>query len=1616
MLRMSVPVSVARGRAKSWWVAVSVMVFAALLAPVTLAAHVVHAHHHHRAPVRLRGADRVHAHGRYYAPPPVLRAGRRGGHPVALVAPSGKRGARARAAVATAGAREIGALRTETSRTFLMPDGRYFAQIFAEPVNYRDAQGRWQQIDDSLVPVDGPGMPQAVAAFANRLGITPARAAHGRQFRNRSDAYRLRLPGSLENGWVRFANQRGDAVSFALLGARGQGRVRGNTESFAGALPGVRVSYAAETSGLKESLTLRGAGASKVFGYRLRLSHGLRARLRRNGEVRFVNPRGHTALRFPAPSMVDAGHPSRLHRVAVRLHRRASGLELVYDARGAWTRKVLARGHRVVVDPGATVSPSQDCVLDSGAPTVSSCTGTIDYVGASSGRDHHTLMQFNITGAVPQNAEIEEAWVQMHLASTSTSGSQAVGVYGVTRPWTTSASWNKSDGTTSWTTPGGDTDATPLRTQTVSSTGLGFYYWQISDLFRQWQNGGTNNGVLFKQTGSSSVEMRFDSNHATNMSNRPSLGVYYEQRLGQQKGYPIISQQLTDRSSLAVNAANGNLMVHSADETLPGAVGVPLAITRDFNNLQGWLSGTGQGWLMSPGPWDNLHVDADGYSVYYEGPGGVVRPFTKNSDGTYSSPPGIDATLTDDSSGAQTAFKLMFHDSGTIMRFTGAGANSYEHLQYIHDRNDSSGSAISFTYNGSGQLTSMSATPSGLSLTFAYNGSGYVSSVTDTDANDSTKHRVWQYGYTGTRLTSVTDPNTKVTSYEYDGSGDLTKITDPAGHVTLLTYVNPAGGDVRVKTITRTTDVNNTTGPTWTFNYYGADTTTCGTTTNNLGKTIVTDPLGHNTTYCYDTGDRSTSVIDANGNVAGASYTPNSDPSTTTDQGHTTSFQYDGNATTPSTYDPTAANNMTKATEPAGGVVTATYPSISTPTNPDRYLASPVVNEQGSSVFYTYDTAGNLTLAGDSASNPANKAALIYNGYSDTTCGTDTGSIGTLKCATDGNLHKTIYGYTNGQVTSITPDATGHAPLIGATTLTYDGYRRLSTVTDPDLRMQTFFYDPLDRVTEIDFGNTSNHKIDYVTYTYDANGNRTQQFDSNASAGTSSYAFDKLNRVTEEDKPGGVSTFYTWDDASNLTKLDDGPGTTAVVNYDYDPANRLKDIVDPGGSCTGTISKCTRYSYDDVNHNKFTITQPNGVVLTYHLDGDGKVTQITAPNDTTPTLENLIYSYDAGSTHTTLRQSVDDAITHLKTFYTYDPLDRLTDATVKTNDGGTGATVNAEYHYVFDPTVDKASNRTEQDITNSSGAVTKTFYAYSADNQLCWYVTQASAPTQNCNSTPTGASAVGYDSRGDQTTGGPSGTLSYNHRAQTTGIAGTGVTYNGPGQADWLTEGSNFFLHDLLGTATKDPGPGPAYFTRDPTGAPMTDREPSGNSYYYLHDALGSVVGLTDSSGAKVKSYSYDPFGNITSKTGTGPDQPFGFADGYQAAGGLLHFGQRYYDPRLGRWTQPDILENPSSLTEANHYLYGGDDPVNMTDPSGELFNPAASGTLMPNTTVKSTQKLVNIVCYGRSAKLGVTAVGEFVQVARAGMKVITVAKVITPLGAASAVACGVNTYLHPPF
>ena len=115
----------------------------------------------------------------------------------------------------------------------------------------------------------------------------------------------------------------------------------------------------------------------------------------------------------------------------------------------------------------------------------------------------------------------------------------------------------------------------------------------------------------------------------------------------------------------------------------------------------------------------------------------------------------------------------------------------------------------------------------------------------------------------------------------------------------------------------------------------------------------------------------------------------------------------------------------------------------------------------------------------------------------------------------------------------------------------------------------------------------------------------------------------------------------------------------------------------------------------------------------------------------------------------------------------------------------------------------------------------------------------------------------------------------------------------------------------------------------------------AGSASFYLKDLHSDVVGLYGaSSGTKL----YDPWGE--SRASTGATTELGFQSDYtDPDSGQVDMGTRYYEPTMGRFSTQDVLfgeaTNPNTL---NQYVYGGDSPVTMWDPTGMTYCHGSGG------------------------------------------------------------------------
>ena len=1037
--------------------------------------------------------------------------------------------------------------------------------------------------------------------------------------------------------------------------------------------------------------------------------------------------------------------------------------------------------------------------------------------------------------------------------------------------------------------------------------------------------------------------LAFIDKAASGPSTSPSLSIYYTPRLGTPRGATIDKTALTDRMGLGVNVANGNLMVSNDDFTIAGT-GLSESVDRTYNNLSPAAGFLGNGWAgtaNAPATLQYLASDA----ITLTEPDGSDSVWDVDGQGGFIAPPGMDATLC--TTRTQAGCPGLIHGDYAQLAFQSgerwefASVPSCSSCYALVADIDQNGNQITYSYSN-GKLSQITDTH-GRTTTIAYGTNGNVSGITDNAGGRSTS-----YGYaaSGAHLTTYIDADNNTTQYTYTTNNAsttiLAQITDPAGEVTKFSYDSTG----RVTSILRVTNNATGAGDTTTYAYYGPSGVpiTCtppsgelwyGETVKTVYPTGTTNP-GEQTVFCYDTHDRVFQTVDA--------------------YGYRTTDTYNADDDTTSSADPLTYLSQTTYTSATTGCVRP-YQTIAPPAAPtdspaastDHYAASctstnvyqPATFEpdytkdpEQNQTNYTYDNNGNLYT--ETLPLTGSPQIVIHHVLTNE-CGSQT-CYGLVDYTKDADGHQTNYGYyTSGNNAGDLKTVTPPSPL-GQMSYTYDADSRIASQTDGKGQTVKYQYDGLDHIKQETFLNADGTTAATVTYTVDPDGNVTKVVDS--ATGTSNYTYDLKNRLTNEASPGENNT-YGYDGADNLTTVQDAGGTVA---YGYDLDNRLTSVQEPGVSSPITFTS-------DIDSRRICTSYPNGVVVQTHYDDASNVLSVKAANGSgaacnpsdpngTPlghVFATYVYTYNQGTADTGLRQTLDVNSAPTPFSFTYDGLDRL----VEENGGGLAQALN----YQFDP----AGNITQMQKPTQTGATTTT-YAYNSANEICWAYTGTTSNT--CTNPPTGAKTYSYDADGDMTVRPDSGgttSLGYNVRSQTTSVNPDGagaqtLGYLGDGQTHPTqignpngSQSAPMLTTNVLGISSQAPvgGTPVSYYTRDTDGTLLSKRTSTGN-YYQVEDANGSIVALTDHNGNVTSTFAYDPWGTCTS-TSCPPTDTFGFDGGFLMAGGLYHFGKRYYDPTSGAWTQEDSVGQTADPTQSDRYAFVGDDPVDYTDPTGCL-------------------------------------------------------------------------------
>jgi RHS repeat-associated protein len=925
-------------------------------------------------------------------------------------------------------------------------------------------------------------------------------------------------------------------------------------------------------------------------------------------------------------------------------------------------------------------------------------------------------------------------------------------------------------------------------------------------------------------------------------------------------------------------------------------------------------------------------ADTDNHRIRRVGPDGIVTTVAGgglsagSGSGTSTSAvlPGFSLR---DSAIASTDGTLVYH-------FDAAG----RHLRSI--TTISGQDAYTFGYDTAGRLITVTDRD-GDSTQIERNAAGHPTAIVAPDGQRTTLTVNAQGS-----LATATNPAGETYAMAYTADGLLTAFTTPRGHVNHFTY----------DALGRLAHDLNAGGGGWTL----AHTKHASGYTNSL-----TSAAGRISTFLVEPlpiGDRRQRNTAPDGTMQETLFKTNGEEILTAPDG-TVTTRRDGpdprfgmHAPVPEVITIATPSGLTAATT-TERLVTAVDPN-----NPLHMSLTETTTVNGNAYQSTYDVATftwthtspagrQRTMVLDSQGRPASTQvatlAPLVSSY-DSRGRLIATTVGQGTEARTTTLHYSDSGPAQGSVDSIT-DALGRSVQF-----TYDLAGRVTTQTLPDGRT--------------------------ISYSYDANGNVTTI--TPPGQPTHHFAYTPLDQEEEYTPPdlgaGDPTTHYAYNLDRQLTQITRPDGQT--VDLTYTTGGKLATLHAPHGD--------SHYTYHPTTGQRSTVTVPDGGTLTYSYDGflltgttwsgpvAGSVTrQYNADFQVAALVVNgqpIAFSYDldglltqAGSLSLT-RDAQHGLLTgttlgNVSTTQSYTPFGELATVT---------ATVNGTPQYAVTYTRDQLGRLTEQTET-LAGITTTVGYTYDLAGRL-------TAVTQNGIT----VSTYTYDPNGNRLShNGTTGTYDAQDRLLQYGTLTYTYTANGElsTKTETATGQTTTYDYDVLGnlrTVTLPGGPTTTYridgqnrrigkqvngtlvqgFLYQDQLRPLAELDGAGNvvarfvyadqatvpaymvkggrTYRILADHLGSprlVVDTVD--GTVAQRLDYDAFGTVLLDTNPG-FQPFGFAGGlYDRDTGLVRFGARDYDPRVGRWTTKDPILFEGGDT--NLYGYVISDPINLIDPSG---------------------------------------------------------------------------------
>ena len=752
--------------------------------------------------------------------------------------------------------------RTENEKYFYLSDGSMVAAVYDTTVHYKDEDGKYHEIDNSLS--------EGLTELETKSGLQKIKLA------KKASAKKLVTlkyeDFNLSWGFEGAKKARAETVEKETTNDPIALENITSETVFKNAFENVDLQYIINPEGVKENIVLKDKTANHSFVQNYK-SNNLTPRQTDEKTVTLYS--GDKAVyEITAPVMTDsAGEVSDLLMLKLESVKNGS-FNLRLQADTNWLND-SARQYPVTVDPTVLSKQNTASIQNKYLTSANSnldATGSM-YVGNQKGGmgDVRTAVKFSNLPAMERGDMICNArmYLEQRTYSHVSQPSLQINAYEITENWTGFS--NSSPGIYTTTNPKNNGKVLDFTTTTESNNNKQIC-WDVTSSVKKWYNGGSNYGIFLKSSDSRWALAQLASSFHT-VGYYPVLAIYYRNNRGLEDYWSYTGQDLGSGSGY-VNDYTGNLVVN-----LPvsgtGSAANSAALSLYYNGYQAgrhysvWRGGSAYDASKS--------ICGAGLKTNFDETLSYLTKDVGNNNDLHAQ--GFDYVYTD----ADGTILYMKKKSGSTDTYEDELGKGYtltlkNSIWYLTDKEGNEK-----VFSAGGKLTQIKSNQSTDVIKLAYDANGFLSTVTDGCGNTLKLKRnnnnaligVENYlgtttlSYSGAKMVTITYPDQTKTQISYDSDSRLTSVTDITG--SRVNYEYNTTGDIanknRVKKVTEYSAAdssgNRQTGNSINFEY-------------NVGNyTVVTDNKGRKEVKSFDSFGHTKSTVGEDGAVSD-SYTQTS--------------------------------------------------------------------------------------------------------------------------------------------------------------------------------------------------------------------------------------------------------------------------------------------------------------------------------------------------------------------------------------------------------------------------------------------------------------------------------------------------------------------------------------------------------------------------------------------------------------------------------------------------------------------------------------------------------------------------------------------------------------------